>query len=51
MVEVVPRSVTQFQNYYNEIHNGMVFDLRQLGSILLLKFASGTENNENKVYQ
>lgn len=42
MVEVVPRNVKLFQNYYNEIHNEMVLDLKQSDLILLLRFASNT---------
>lgn len=42
MVEVVPKNVKLFQNYYNEIRNEMVLDLRQSDLILLLRFASNT---------
>lgn len=42
MAEVVPKNVTLFQNYYNEIRNEMVLDLKQSDLILLLRFASNT---------
>lgn len=45
-MEVVPKNVKLFQNYYNEIRNEMVLDLRQSDLILLLRFASNTVHQD-----